>query len=402
MPEVIRVMQVMRSFNIESDGGGEERFVTELVQALDQKKIEITICGLWELCTVQEQKRMRGLEAMGISTFTTARWDERHPYLSMWRAMVGLKTALRSHPADIVHVHSVFGVMAVLLLGVSRHHPKLIRTLHNHPRLEWSRRSLRHLFILHFLDPFLFDKEIGVSRALVDLLDRRWLVHLLEKKAHFVSNAVNLERFEDISIDNAEKRRSLGIPDGALVIGSIGRLTALKGWTYLLDAASRVIRQEPQTFFMIIGDGPQADQLKHQAAREGISSHIIFTGGRPDVEELLACMDLFVSASLREALPTVILESMAAGVPVVATNISGTNDLIIDKRNGWLVPPADAHALAQAIQVALGDSKMCRVFSERNRQGVQLFSMKATAAAYEKIYSEAVQFDRKQKLISSM
>jgi glycosyltransferase involved in cell wall biosynthesis len=233
----------------------------------------------------------------------------------------------------------------------------------------------------------LFDLEIGVSPAVVEMLDRRKLFHLLRKKARLVSNAVNLERFTVKGIEIADKRRSLGIPAGALVVGSIGRLTELKGWTYLVDAASLVLYQEPRAFFMIIGDGTQADQLKNLAVQKGISSNVIFTGGRSDVEELFACMDLFVSPSLWEGLPTVILESMAAGVPVVATDIPGTRELIRDLQNGWLVPPADALALAQAILAALGDEKSRRLFSERIRQEVQSFSMKSAAAAYESIYS---------------
>jgi glycosyltransferase involved in cell wall biosynthesis len=388
MSERIRVLQVISNFNIESGGGGEERFVSEIVKMLDQNKFKITVCGLWELQTTQEQERMRRLDEFGISTFTAARWNNQHPFRSMLQAMRGLRFTLRSHPVDIVHAHSVFGEIAVLPLSSFSHNPKLLRTLHISPMAGWNKRSVRRFILSQFLMPIFVNKEIGVSQAIVDYLDQRLLARIFRKKAILVSNTVNLERFSGISIDIAKKRSSLGIPADALVVGSIGRLAETKGWHHFLQAATIVLKQIPQVFFLIIGDGRLADQLKQQAYQEGISSHIIFTGGRPDVEELLFCMDLFVSSSLLEGLPTVILESMAAGIPVVATDIPGTRDLIRDRQNGWLVPSADGPALAQAIQVALEDSEARKKFSLSLQREVNFFSMKKAAVAYENIYTD--------------
>jgi glycosyltransferase involved in cell wall biosynthesis len=182
----------------------------------------------------------------------------------------------------------------------------------------------------------------------------------------------------------------LGIPTSALVVGTIGRLTEQKGYTYLIEAASLILEQIPQSFFLIIGDGELADQLKHQAAQKEISSHVIFTGGRQDVEELLACMDLFVSSSLWEGLPTAILESMAAGVPIVATDIPGIRELIRDQWNGWLVPAGDATSMARVIRVALKNVKSRREFSNNARQDVQSLSIKSIVGEYEKLYSALI------------
>jgi glycosyltransferase involved in cell wall biosynthesis len=188
-----------------------------------------------------------------------------------------------------------------------------------------------------------------------------------------------------------EKRRSLGIPANAFVVGTIGRLVELKGYSQLIDAASLVIKQDSEVFFLIIGDGELSEQLKFQADQKGVSSNIFFTGGRQDIEELFVCMDLFVSSSYWEALPTVILESMAAGVPIVATDIPGTRELIRDKQNGWLVPPRDAFALAQTILVALNDAKSRRLFADNARLDVKQFSIRVIAAEYETLYSSLVQ-----------
>jgi glycosyltransferase involved in cell wall biosynthesis len=110
-------------------------------------------------------------------------------------------------------------------------------------------------------------------------------------------------------------------------------------------------------------------------------------GARRDIEQILPCLDLFVSSSLWEGFPTVIMESMAAGIPIVATDIPGSRDLIRDRQNGWTAPPADAQALARAIRAALEDEPSRREFSERNRQQAGQFAIEAVSTEYEKVYA---------------
>jgi glycosyltransferase involved in cell wall biosynthesis len=389
----IRILEVIKSFNIEAGGGGAERFAIELAQAIDQEVFNISICSLWDYATPQEKERRNELSAKGISAFTAAQWDEFHPYRSMWQAMDGLRCVNQHQPFDIVNTHSEFADIAALRLWVSPHRPHLIRTMHYSNRVEWADRPLRRYFFSYFLIPLLYDKEIGVSQKLQTQLDRRLIARLFNKKAYKVYNAVNLDRFKSAPLNPSKKRSSLGLPADAFIIGSIGRLTVQKGYSYLIEAATKILERNPKAYFLIIGDGELADELKNQAAQKSISSHLYFSGGRRDVEELLACMDLFVCSSLWEGLPTVILESMAAGVPILATDIPGIRELIQDQKNGWLVPAGDANALARGIQVALEDAKSRQAFIKHAQQDVQHFSIRTIASEYEKIYSAAMNYN---------
>jgi glycosyltransferase involved in cell wall biosynthesis len=390
MVRPIRVLELIKGFNIESGGGGAERFAIELAQALDKSRFETSICSLWDFSTQDERDRRSLLLTAGIPSFSLARWDDQHPYLGMWHAYHGLINALRRQPVDIVNTHSEFADIAVLPLWLSRNRPKLIRTMHYSHQVEWIQRPLRRYVFSDFLIPMFFDLEIGVSQSLVDRLDQRPIARLKGKRASRVYNAVNLDRFANSSLDLSKKRASLGIPAGTFVVGTIGRLTEQKGYTYLIDAAALVLEKKPQAFFLIVGDGELTDQLKQLALQKGISTHINFTGGRQDVEELLACMDLFVISSLWEGLPTVVLESMAAGIPIVATDIPGIRELIQDQRNGWLVPAENIKSLADAIEIAQNDAKSRAEFAEIARQDVQSLSIKSIAADYDKLYSALI------------
>ncbi len=381
-------MQVIKSFNIESGGGGTERFAIELAKALDSKRFEVSICGLWDYSTEQEQVRIRRLESMGLPAFSVAHWDDRYPYRNMLLAMRGLRSACHNRSVDIVNAHSEFADVAILSLWNPSRRPTLIRTLHYPSGTEWINQPFRRYLFSYFLLPLILDVEIGVSQRLVDQLNERKIAKLLGRKAHRIYNAVNLERFVNVSIDAAEKRNSLKLPSDALIVGTIGRLSDQKGYSYLIEAAKTVLMEKPQVFFLIIGEGELFDQLRNQAGQKGISDHIIFTGGRSDIEELFACMALFVSSSCWEGLPTVILESMGAGIPVVATDIPGTRDLIREGQNGWLVPPKDASALATAILNALNDVSLRRVFAKQAREDVRSFSIKTIAAEYQTIYED--------------
>jgi len=154
-------------------------------------------------------------------------------------------------------------------------------------------------------------------------------------------------------VDRLAKRRGLGLKREALVVGAVGRLTKQKGYAILLDAAALVLKKLPQTRFLIIGSGELQGELKRHAQSLGINTKVIFTGARKDIEELIAVMDVFVSSSLWEGLSTAVLESMAVKVPVVATRVSGSSELIQHGRTGLLVPPGDPKSLADGIMLLL-------------------------------------------------
>jgi len=382
MPSRIRVVQIIKNFSIESGGGGTERFGIALAEALDPIRFEVSVCGLWNTGTSFERERIRQITISGVRAFTAAMWNEAHPYKAFRQAFFGLCAWMSQNPTDIFHCHSEFSDLAVLRFGLKKK-PVIIRTVHNR---EWGKRPLRRILLTNFLYPLLFRNEIGVSMGIVETLNRRPLARILQKQALCIHNAVDLERFTKVKTDTNAKRAELGLPVDVPVIGTVGRLTRQKGYSFLLDGAVRVLVEMPEARFVIVGDGEDSPALRSQASRLGIADRVLFTGPRPDVEELLAAFTLFVSSSMWEGLPTVIMESMAAGIPVVATDIPGTRELAVEDAIGWLAPPGNEQALGRAILTALQNPARREACTANARRVVQSFSIQAVAVEYAALY----------------
>ena len=276
--------------------------------------------------------------------------------------------------------------MAILPFGLRRK-PVIVRTIHNR---EWSKRPLRRILLTNFLYPLFFQTEIGVSQSIANKLNQRPVARIMKKRAICVHNAVALDSFTDVHIDPIKKRHELGLPREGFVIGSVGRLTRQKGFSFLLDAAAIVLSEIPQARFVIVGDGEDAPAIHAQADRLGIQDRILFTGPRTDVAELLLTFDLFVSSSLWEGLPTVIMESMAAGIPVLATDIPGTRELAANQAIGWLVAPGNAKALSDGILLALRDPSKRTACAHSAQLVVQSFSIQSVAVKHENLYTQLV------------
>ena len=346
MKQPIRVLEIISGFAIEGPLGGIERFGIELAQTVTGKEIVPIVCGMWAYQTPYEQKWVALLQKQGIEAFIAANWLERSPLASFRHAYKGVRKSL-TEPVDIIHSHCQFGDVLALLLKRPLKAKAIMRTVHN--EREWGKRPLRRLMLTNILYPQLFNLELGVAQQVVDNLDKRPVAKAIGKRAIKSYNALNLSRFSKWEINELEKRERLGISPDAYVVGSIGRLEEQKGYSVLINAAQLVLKRLPNTYFLIVGNGSQMAVLKRQAEELGIAKQVILTGARNDIEELLGIMDLFVNSSLWEGLPTVILESMAAHVPVVATRVSGNVELVKDSVTGCLVPPADPQALSEAI-----------------------------------------------------
>jgi glycosyltransferase involved in cell wall biosynthesis len=379
-------MQLFYTFDIEAGGGGLSRFAIELGKKLDARRFEVILVSLGYFDTPLGQNRIRQLNDEGFHSFEAAVWDDHHPYASFYRAYRNLYKILSHQSIDIIHSHSEYTDITALMLKISGVAPIILRTVHYGYHEEWARKPLRRAILTNFLYPLLFNAEIGINQANTDRLNHRWVARLLNREALKIYNAIPLERFENLQVDREAKKNSLGIPRDAIIIGSVGRLTEQKGYCYLIEAAPAVLQEYPNAYFLIVGDGHLKQELIEQANARGISSHVIFTGARTDVEELLQCMDLFVSSSLWEGLPTVILEAMACRVPVVATNIPGTNELVLDRINGWLAPAKDSRALGEIIVHALRDSQHWSKITAEAEQTIRNFAIDSIAKEYEDLY----------------
>ncbi len=187
----------------------------------------------------------------------------------------------------------------------------------------------------------------------------------------------------------AVPRAAIGIPDDVYLALYVGRLDPQKGLPDLLDAAERVTTQRPNWHLALAGDGPSRPWLleylvKHPRLRE--KTH--WLGQRDDVPGLLKTADVLVLASLWEGMPNVVLEAMAARLPVIGTAVEGTEDLILPGRTGWLVPPRDPEALTRALIEAVDSPKCCRQYGENGRLRVEReFSLETTVEAYERLWA---------------
>ncbi len=351
MVDKIRILQLIYSFDVEGSGGGLTRFVFALSQALDPQLFDVTICALWNTGATGEERHIKELTAKGVHAFTAADWNPQSPLNSLINSFKSIRAKLYKSPVDIIHSHSEFSDILALLLKYHPCAPLITRTLHNGFPIEWRKRPIRRYLLSNMLYPLAYDGEIGVAKHVVANLDRRWLARIMGKKATLLHNAIDLSRFIQARPRAKQSSLDLGIPDGAFVAGTVGRLREEKGYRYLLEAAAQLIEKfGNEIYFVIVGAGDLEEPLRQQAKDLNIDSQVIFTGSRDDIELLLSGMDVFICSSLWEGFSTAVLEAMAAGVPVIATDIPGNRELIQAEVNGWIVPPADPAAIAHIVQ----------------------------------------------------
>ncbi len=203
-----------------------------------------------------------------------------------------------------------------------------------------------------------------------------------------IRNAVCADRFD--SPDSAYRGRLLALfPEPPCrVIGAAGRLSPEKGFAVLVEAARRVLREDPAAGVVLFGDGPERDALARQIEAAGLAGRFVLAGFRGDLDRYIPWLDLMVLPSYTEGLPNVVLEACAAGVPVVATAVGGTPEVIEDGANGYLAPPGDAATLAACLLAALDSEDARRDMGECGRRRVrEEFTFEAQAAQYLRLFA---------------
>ncbi len=202
-----------------------------------------------------------------------------------------------------------------------------------------------------------------------------------------ICNGIDPERFEHPQPEDREKLRRLFAAPPAYIIGAAGRLSPEKGFDQLIDAAARVTQQERQVGFVLFGEGPLRPALTQHIAVRGLHDRFILAGFSPDIRRFLPHFDVAVLPSYTEGLPVVVLEALAAGVPVVATAVGGTPEVIDEGIQGFLVAPGDPNALADRILQLLQTDSLRHEMGQQGRQRVrEHFSFAQMAAQYQCLF----------------
>lgn len=230
------------------------------------------------------------------------------------------------------------------------------------------------------------DRVVCVSEGQAAKVRRAGVPDTLSRVIH---NAIHPERFA--SPDPANRQRLLDFfpsPPGRIV-GAAGRLSRDKGFDVLLKAAAQLAREDASLGFVLFGDGPLRAHLARRAALAGLADRFVLAGFRTDLDRFMPFLDLLVLPSYTEGLPNVVLEACAAGVPVVATAVGGTPEVVDDGRSGFLVAPGDAVALAARIRDALASEEGRRALGEHGRERVlRDFTFPAQAREYRRLFLE--------------
>src|SRR5438132_2536255 len=202
-----------------------------------------------------------------------------------------------------------------------------------------------------------------------------------------IRDAVQAARFEKPISGGRQKLQSLFAEIPELIVGAAGRLSPEKGFGNLIQAAATLVRNHARLGFVVFGDGPLRQALARQVDEYGLQRRFIMAGHRTDLDVLLPFLDLLTLPSYTEGLPNIILEAFAAGVPVVATAVGGTPEIVDDGVNGYLVSAGDPACLADRIRTALNSEAQRREMGLRGRQKVwKQFTFASQSVLYQQLF----------------
>ena len=265
---------------------------------------------------------------------------------------------IKTQKADLVHCHSRRG--ADVLGGIAASFADV-------PAVVSRRVDNTELRVVAGLRYRPFKKVIAISEAIAEVLRDRGIE---DDRLEVIRSAVDSAAFATTP-DCATFRDEFGIPDGTFMIAAAGQLIPRKGYSFLLEAASKLKATNPDFRLLIFGEGYLNNQLRAQASSLGLGEVVAFVGYRDDLDSFVGCFDLFVHPATNEGLGVATLKAAAAGVPVVACNAGGIPEAVEHDVTGLLVPPEDADALHTAIAALMGDDELRARFGKAGRERMQ-------------------------------
>jgi glycosyltransferase involved in cell wall biosynthesis len=371
-PSKIKVLYLIGTLDI----GGTERQLVQIAKGLDRESFEPVVVCLSKGGPLQEDLARFGVpvKIVGLRSLR-----------QIWHGPISLGRLVRiigKERPDIVHGFLfwayVLGAYAARLAGV----PVVVASRRS---LGIYKRDKPHYLALEGLANRLTDLIVANSDAVrSDVLEQE---HLAARKVVVIHNGVPTSGAGGVDIERA----SVGAGPGSLVVGVLANLIPYKGHDFFLEAWQIVAPRFPSALALLIGEGPARGAIEERTRELGLERSVRLLGSRADSAALLGMVDLVVHPSHQEGFSNAILEAMAAAKPVVATNVGGNPEAVLDGVTGLLVPPNDSAALASAIIRLLGDPAARQMFGRAGRDRIQdNFTLDRMIGRYEALYRDLV------------
>jgi glycosyltransferase involved in cell wall biosynthesis len=365
------VCQVLHSLSV----GGAEVLAARLARRLRDRFRFLFVC-LDERGTLGQE-----LDAEGFPVHVLG----RRPGLD-WRCTHRLAGLLRRERVDVIHAHQYTPFFYCLTARLLCRRPALLFTEHGRHFPDYPRRKrmLANRLLLRQRD-----RVAAVGEAVRQALIAN--EGLPPGRVEVVYNGVNLAPFAAAAPDRVAVRREMGVGPDDLVVLQVARLDYLKDHATAVRTLAHLVRQRPDARLVLVGEGPELDKIREQARQAGLTDHLRLLGLRNDVARLLSAADVFLLTSISEGIPLTLIEAMAAGLPVVATQVGGVGEVVEGGVTGLLAPSGDDAALAGHVLRLAGDRGLAGQMGERGRlRARDLFDEDRMHAMYCRHYEELV------------
>lgn len=372
MHSTVKVLHVIYSLY----RGGAERLIEAIVANADRDRFEHAVCALTGGDDLAGSIRAAGA---GVTLMHKRRRGDL-------TAIPGLIAIARRERARLLHLHnSPGGFWGTLAAAFGRLGVPIVRTEHR-PYLPESLPGLYRI-----LSPLLYRRAAGIVCVSEDV--RRSIAAAfpgIEARCHTIYNGIDMALFSDLPA-KIECRRRFKLPAEGRLVGTVGRLVAVKNHALLLRAFASVTKKAPDAHLAIAGEGELRNRLVALAADLGLSDSVSFLPATPDIAQFYGALDCFVLSSASEGLPLTLLEAMAAGVPCVCTCVGGIPEVIEDGRSGFVVPKGSAEALSDRIAGVLLDPDAAVGPAKRGRSTIrERFTIAGCVAETERLYTEVL------------
>jgi glycosyltransferase involved in cell wall biosynthesis len=363
--------------------GGAQKVTLMTLERLPKDRYELGLVSGPDGLLVDWASRIEGLDRVWLPTLIR----EVRPLQDL-KALLSMMRLFRREKPQIVHTHSskagILGRWAAKLAGV----PFIFHTAHGFGFHDFQSPLAKSVYVwLERITTKITTKLVVVSYANADKGEKNRVF----KRGDWIlcRDAISVTEFMQPG-PRRQKLSDWGIPSDKLVVGMIACLKPQKSPVDFVDVAARVLKENSQVHFVLAGDGELRPQVEERIEDHGIAKHFSLLGWQTDMPEVYRNLDVVVLTSLWEGLPCVFSEAMAGDLPIVATNVDGAREAIVDGENGFLHQPHDVEGMAESVLKLLRDPELRHTMGERGKSRVMEFDISTSVANLESAYRECL------------